>query len=1375
MNRPGKPGDPPVRDGDDGLHGDPAEGWTDDAVGKFVGGGSRGQSAQVGLVLLLAVAVLALATVQLTLVPSDNAAVETRHSQDVRESLVEVRNRVVSAPGDATVGDRTRRVEVPLGTDYPDRPFLVEPAPPGGALVTVGTGDPGVNVTVRNATAVGAETADRWNGSPRTFETGGLRYRPSYNEFDDAPTTLYGATVLSDRYDDRTVPLTDQRLVEGDRITVVTLAGEFSRARSGPATASVPVQTVSASARRVPVAGENLSLTVPTRLSAATWRDLLADEFAPGGNVVGVSTAPGPGAFDRLTVDLAANETYELSMARVGVGGTTPPPVAYLTDVRGDDRTVAPGGSVELVVEARDRYNNPVAGESVSATVGGDGRLRTTTATVDERGRATFVYEAPPEPGDATVEARLPGASGPDERVSFDLQVAAGRDTTGDGGGAVTWNRTALAAQPGVTCSASGCRYDRTLDPDGNLTLTARRTDGGGNVPVEFAVSDRSIGRPTDDRSRTAAGGTARTTLSTTGTGRLLAYVVSAGAGARLPLEVVAGSLDTLVWTDATDWDAASARAVVHDGYGDHDAGVVQLGYPVRDRTGPRAVAVYPLDADAGTTAREVVAGRNGTTAGGVAVGAGGVLNTSAFAFDPSDESYVDVPAVVGDRLRGTASLSTWIRTTQSGDDTMWQAPGITGVESSGDGDDIFWGWLDADGRIGIQAGDAAAAKSTTRVNDGSWHHVAFTRNDTTGRVAVYVDGRLEDAAASRSAPVTTAFDSLGRIEDTAGSPEYLDGRLDELRVYDRVLSETDVSRLFDAGRAGGLTTDGQSLSRSVDPADLRLVNVSAVVPADTGLEVVVESRPPGAASFNESSDPVALSTGRTEYAVPTGGLTTSSARYRLRIRPTTTDPTRTSCLAGVELTADGTGTEVVDVAGCGERSTGPNAEPTASFSLTPGSPRAGETVTVDAGGSSDPDGRVASYEWSFGDGTTAGGETATHRYSAPGSYAVELTVTDDSGETDTRVQTVTVGTATLDWRTAADWDGATNETGVVHESFGDHAADRVDVGYPSTGRWDRSPLAYYPLDGSGTATDATGNGRSATNAGATGERPGAVGTAYAFQGGAVLRDDDAGTYLNGLSTVTLSTWVRSNVTGSDAGIVFTDDSQGRDDRLGLRYDREGFLTSRRGGLKYSVGVDGTEYNAETPSGLQRTAWQHLAVTWADGDPIRLYVDGLAVPPAATNGDPPSGTLSGVTRLLVGRGAKFGGDANGWNGRLDELRIYDRRLSATTVSRLYDAGSEGNLTTGSERFPGPVNASRLALTNLTANTPPGTNVTLTVEARRGGSWVESDPVVVDDSTTATRVEVTGLSGTAERYRLRVDLAGSVGRTPSLDRVDLAVE
>jgi hypothetical protein len=90
-----------------------------------------------------------------------------------------------------------------------------------------------------------------------------------------------------------------------------------------------------------------------------------------------------------------------------------------------------------------------------------------------------------------------------------------------------------------------------------------------------------------------------------------------------------------------------------------------------------------------------------------------------------------------------------------------------------------------------------------------------------------------------------------------------------------------------------------------------------------------------------------------------------------------------------------GTGTTIITVQ--------PNNQPpTASLVLNPGG--SGPTsVTADGSGSHDPDGRIMSYRFDFGDGTIVGpqlGPTATHVFSQGGIWPITLLVTDNAGAT---------------------------------------------------------------------------------------------------------------------------------------------------------------------------------------------------------------------------------------------------------------------------------------------------------------------------------------------------------------------------------------
>ena len=81
-----------------------------------------------------------------------------------------------------------------------------------------------------------------------------------------------------------------------------------------------------------------------------------------------------------------------------------------------------------------------------------------------------------------------------------------------------------------------------------------------------------------------------------------------------------------------------------------------------------------------------------------------------------------------------------------------------------------------------------------------------------------------------------------------------------------------------------------------------------------------------------------------------------------------------------------------------------PNQPPTASFTYGCNGLTCSFTST-----SSDPDGSIAAYSWTFGDGDTSTAQNPSHTYAAGGTYAVMLTVTDDRGATASASQSVTV------------------------------------------------------------------------------------------------------------------------------------------------------------------------------------------------------------------------------------------------------------------------------------------------------------------------------------------------------------------------------
>lgn len=77
-------------------------------------------------------------------------------------------------------------------------------------------------------------------------------------------------------------------------------------------------------------------------------------------------------------------------------------------------------------------------------------------------------------------------------------------------------------------------------------------------------------------------------------------------------------------------------------------------------------------------------------------------------------------------------------------------------------------------------------------------------------------------------------------------------------------------------------------------------------------------------------------------------------------------------------------------------------------FTVTPQSAADHQNIFFDASTSLAPGNNpIASYSWDFGDGATASGMTATHAFSASGTYAVKLTISDEFGRSASTTQTV--------------------------------------------------------------------------------------------------------------------------------------------------------------------------------------------------------------------------------------------------------------------------------------------------------------------------------------------------------------------------------
>ncbi len=157
-----------------------------------------------------------------------------------------------------------------------------------------------------------------------------------------------------------------------------------------------------------------------------------------------------------------------------------------------------------------------------------------------------------------------------------------------------------------------------------------------------------------------------------------------------------------------------------------------------------------------------------------------------------------------------------------------------------------------------------------------------------------------------------------------------------------------------------------------------------------------------------------------------------------------------------------------------------PNIMPTANFS-----PSCTNLTCSFTDGSSDPDGTIAAWSWTFGDGSSSTLQNPSRTYAAAGTFRVTLDVTDDQGGTGTASASVTTTlppniaptanfTSNCTGLTCAFTDGSTDQDGSVVAwswTFGDGATSTT-----------RSPSRTYAAAGTYTVTLTATDNRGGTN-----------------------------------------------------------------------------------------------------------------------------------------------------------------------------------------------------------------------------------------------------------------------------------------------------
>lgn len=148
-----------------------------------------------------------------------------------------------------------------------------------------------------------------------------------------------------------------------------------------------------------------------------------------------------------------------------------------------------------------------------------------------------------------------------------------------------------------------------------------------------------------------------------------------------------------------------------------------------------------------------------------------------------------------------------------------------------------------------------------------------------------------------------------------------------------------------------------------------------------------------------------------------------------------------------------------------------------------------------------------------------------------------------------------------------------------------------------------------------------------------------------------------------------VSLWLWNGMPGDARAVSGWLFSRGRDHGLGTSGDHLGVggTSGNTGRLVFFHGADPSAVVAGTTT-IPRWEWRHVVFV-RDGETVRAYLSGaLEIETTAPAEFPP-----GLDRFFIG--GRSDRDSN-WEGRLDEVAIYDRALSAAEVAKLGANGAE---------------------------------------------------------------------------------------------------
>lgn len=219
---------------------------------------------------------------------------------------------------------------------------------------------------------------------------------------------------------------------------------------------------------------------------------------------------------------------------------------------------------------------------------------------------------------------------------------------------------------------------------------------------------------------------------------------------------------------------------------------------PVVELLEPRqmfSTAVFTFDDGGGSTVADSSGNGNAATLhGGAAFTSAGRVN-GAITLDGST-GYLDATSSSDLQTSGAVTVAGWVKL--NGSETDQKIVSTQDGTSGGFKLGIYQGKVEFEIRDSSNQYylDRSVSGGTTLIT-GVWYHVAGVWDPTAGTISTYVNGQLDrQLSTTGSLAASTGDLVIGR--DGNSSSNYLNGTLDNLRVYDSALTASQITALYD-------------------------------------------------------------------------------------------------------------------------------------------------------------------------------------------------------------------------------------------------------------------------------------------------------------------------------------------------------------------------------------------------------------------------------------------------------------------------------------------------------------------------------------------------------------------------------------------------